>query len=187
MRQTRITWSHTLAGAPIRARSLANGAVRQLIKVRERIGTIADLFLGALYADQCFDAGERCALGSLLCELIVRSELPRELELRIARFHPAKFDLIAAVTDFRRDPPMRERRLLELTAQLSMAGGEIDLDKDEYVRKLGRALGMSPTEYEDLVLDYDVQELDQSSRRVSCPPGGVIQAKRRIVPQLPAR
>jgi hypothetical protein len=43
-----------------------------------------------------------------------------------------------------------------------MADGELDLDEDEYLHKLARALGMPPSEYEDLVLDYETAELRKS-------------------------
>lgn len=132
------------------------------MKVRDRIGTITQLFLGALYADRrCVDA-EKNAVRRLLRELIVRPELPPEIEQLIEDFDPARFDLGAVARDFAIDPPMNRRRLLELVAQLCLADGELDLDEDEYLHKLAKALGMPPSEYEDLVLDYETQELRKS-------------------------
>ncbi|HVZ37336.1 MAG TPA: TerB family tellurite resistance protein, partial [Polyangiaceae bacterium] len=132
------------------------------MKVRDRIGPIADLFLGAMYADERFDAEEKEAVRRLLCDLIVRPELPPELEQRIAEFDPASFDLAATARDFARDPPMNRRRLLELVAQLCVADGELDLDEDDYLHRLARELGMEPSEYEDIVLDYESHELRKS-------------------------
>ncbi len=132
------------------------------MKVRDRIGTIADLFLGAMYADSRFEDEEKRAVRKLLCDLIVRPELPEELERRIEDFDPAKFDLVATAHDFSSDPPMKRRRLLELVAQLCAADGEIDLEEDEYLHRLARALGMSPVEYEDIVLDYEIHEMRKS-------------------------
>jgi hypothetical protein len=57
---------------------------------------------------------------------------------------------------------MNRRRLLELVAQLCAADGELDLDEDDYVHRLAKALGMAPDEYEDLVLDYETHELRKS-------------------------
>ena len=132
------------------------------MKVRDRIGTIADLFLGAMYADSRFEEDEKRAVRRLLCDLIVRPELPPELEKRIEEFDPAKFDLGATARDFVNDPPMNRRRLLELVAQLCVADGELDLEEDEYLHRLARALGMTPVEYEDIVLDYEIHEMRKS-------------------------
>jgi uncharacterized tellurite resistance protein B-like protein len=132
------------------------------VKVRDRIGTITQLFLGGLYADRrCADT-EKKAVRRLLSDLIVRPELPPELEQLIEGFDPNTFDLEAVARDFASDPPMNRRRLLELVAQLCLADGELDLDEDDYLHRLARALGMQPSEYEDLVLDYETQELRTS-------------------------
>jgi uncharacterized tellurite resistance protein B-like protein len=132
------------------------------VKVRDRIGTIADLFLGAMYADERFEEDEKRAVRKMLCDLIVRPELPEELERRIAEFNPSTFDLVATARDFASDPPMNRRRLLELVAQLCVADGELDLEEDEYLHRLARALDMKPVEYEDIVLDYEIHEMRKS-------------------------
>ncbi len=132
------------------------------MKVRDRIGPIVDLFLGAMYADDRFDAAEKQAVRRLLCDLIVRPELPPELEERIANFDPESFDLAAVARDFASDPPMNRRRLLELVAQLCVADGELDLEEDDYLHRLARELGMEPSEYEDIVLDYEIHEMRRS-------------------------
>lgn len=129
------------------------------MKVRDRIGPIADLFLAAVYADQRFVAEEKRAVTRMLCDLIVRPELPPELLQRIEDFDPSKFDLAATANDFVSDPPMQRRRLLELVAQLCVSDGELDLAEDDYLHRLARALGMEPIEYEDIVLDYEIHEM----------------------------
>jgi uncharacterized tellurite resistance protein B-like protein len=141
------------------------------VKVRDRIGTITQLFLGALYADRrCLDT-EKSAVRRMLRDLIVRPELPPEIEQLVEEFDPARFDLEAVARDFAADPPMNRRRLLELVAQLCAADGELDLDEDDYLHRLAKALGMAPAEYEDLVLDYETHELRKSFEmlRVSSP------------------
>jgi uncharacterized tellurite resistance protein B-like protein len=132
------------------------------MKVRDRIGPIADLFLGAMYADDRFEAEEKRAVTRMLCDLICQPELPPELLKRIEEFDPQAFDLAAAARDFASDPPMNRRRLLELVAQLCVADGELDLEEDEYLHRLARALGMEPLEYEDIVLDYEIHEMRRS-------------------------
>jgi uncharacterized tellurite resistance protein B-like protein len=132
------------------------------MKVRDRIHVLTDLFLGAMYADRSRERPESAALRQLLCELILTDALPSDVERHIARFVPERFDLVAAARDFKSDPPMRPRRLLELVAQLCVADGELDLEEDEYVHRLARALELHPLEYEDIVLDYEVSELTSS-------------------------
>jgi uncharacterized tellurite resistance protein B-like protein len=98
----------------------------------------------------------------MLCDLIVRSELPPELLERIEAFDPSQFDMTATAQDFLSDPPMQRRRLLELVAQLCVSDGELDLAEDDYLHRLARALGMQPVEYEDIVLDYEIHEMRRS-------------------------
>jgi uncharacterized tellurite resistance protein B-like protein len=132
------------------------------VKVRDRIKTITDLFLGAMYADNRFEEDEKRAVRRMLCDLIVRPELPVELEQHIDNFDPQRFDLVATAQDFTSDPPMNRRRLLELVAQLCIADGELDLEEDDYLHRLARALDMDPVEYEDIVLDYEIHEMRRS-------------------------
>ena len=115
-----------------------------------------------MYADNRFEEDEKRAVRRMLCDLIVRPELPPELERHIAQFDPQRFDLIATAQDFASDPPMNRRRLLELVAQLCVSDGELDFEEDDYLHRLARALGMDPVEYEDIVLDYEIHEMRRS-------------------------
>jgi hypothetical protein len=75
-----------------------------------------------------------------------------------------------AAADFAADPPIKKRRLLELVAAVRDADEEVDLSEDDYLRALAGALGMSPDEYEDLTLDYEVDELRESFEELAKPP-----------------
>lgn len=132
------------------------------MKVRDRIGVITDLLLGAVYADGHFAASEQKAVRRMLSDLTVKPMLDPEVEARILCFDPASFDVMAAAQDFAADPPMNKRRLLELVAQLCLADGEFDLSEDDYLHALARGLGMRPTEYQDIVLDYEIHALRES-------------------------
>lgn len=132
------------------------------MKVRDRVNVLADLFLGAVFADGTGAVEEKDAVRKLLRELLVMKELPKEIEARIAEFDPKSFDLEAVAADFATDPPMNKRRLLELVARLALADGVLDLDEDAYVRKLGACLELAPSEFADLVLDYEIEDLRQS-------------------------
>jgi uncharacterized tellurite resistance protein B-like protein len=114
------------------------------MKVRDRILVLTDLFLGALWADDEFTDDEQHAVRRLLADLLVvkPENLPEAVEERIRTFDPLKFDLEAAAQDFAADPPMAKRRLLELVGKMVDADGVVDMQEDEYLRRLADALGM---------------------------------------------
>ncbi len=142
------------------------------MKVRDRILVLTDLFLGALWADDEFSEDEQKAVRRLLGELLLvpAEELPQQVEERIRDFDPLKFDLEGAARDFADDPPMAKRRLLELVGRMVDADGVVDMQEDEYLRRLADALGMAPSEYADLVLDYEIEELRSAFEALRVPP-----------------
>lgn len=142
------------------------------MKERDRILVLTDLFLGALWADDEFTDDERDAVKRLLADLLLVTpeNLPATVLVRIESFDPLNFDLESAARDFAADPPMAKRRLLELVGRLADADGILHLNEDDYLRRLGQLLGMNPSEYDDLVLDYEVEELRQSFEALRVPP-----------------
>lgn len=142
------------------------------MKVRDRILVLADLFLGAVWADDEFSEDEQRAVRTLLAELLLvqPDALPEAVEERLRTFDPLKFDVEAAAQDFAADPPMAKRRLLELVGKMVDADGVVDLQEDEYLRRLASALGLEYGEYSDLVLDYDVEELRTAFEALRAPP-----------------
>lgn len=162
------------------------GLTEGWVKVRDRIDIIADLLLGAAYADRRFRDVERQAVGALLCDLLLTHALPEDLARRIDAFDPARFDLVAAAQDFVQDPPMKKRRLLELVAHLCQADGEFDFEEDAYIRRLAEALAMAPDEYADLVLEYEIEELRPRLEDVRMTPvEGVRRPRIRVAPPTP--
>jgi uncharacterized tellurite resistance protein B-like protein len=140
------------------------------MKVRDRIGVLVDLFLGAAHADHRLDSAETPAVRALLAELLLTEELPDEVETRIEAFDPAAFDLAASAADFAADPPMQKRRLLELVGRICHSDDVLDLEEDAFMRQLARHLGMDEDEYGDLVLDYEIDDLRQSFSDLRRPP-----------------
>jgi uncharacterized tellurite resistance protein B-like protein len=124
----------------------------------DRIAVITDLLLGAAYADSELRGDETAAVRALLEELL-GEELPEAVDHRIDSFDPAKFDVAASANAFAADAAVSKRRLLELVAQVSEADGELALAEDDYLRKLAAALSLSADDIDDLVLDYEVEEL----------------------------
>jgi hypothetical protein len=124
-----------------------------MVSVRDRIGLLTDLFLGAAYADDVLQEKERLYVEALLRDLLSAAALPPALEQRIAGFDRRAFDLRAAAADFLSAPPMSPRRLLELITYVTLADGAQNVDEDAFVRALGEALGLAPELYADLTRD----------------------------------
>ena len=124
-----------------------------MTSVRDRIGLLTELFLGAAFADGKFPQKERAYVRDLILDLLVATVLPPEIEQRIERFDAKSFDLQAVASEFLRDPPMSRRRVLELVAYITLADGEQNAEEDAFLRALGEAFGLQPEEYSDLRRD----------------------------------
>ncbi|MBN8610836.1 MAG: TerB family tellurite resistance protein [Deltaproteobacteria bacterium] len=137
------------------------------MKVRDRIFVLADLMLGAIYADATMTGEEEGAVRELLAKLLLvkPDTLPPEVDAHLKSFSLLTFDIDKSAQDFLADPPMKKRRLLELLAHLVDRDGT-DLREDEYLRDLAHCLQMKPEEYADLVLEFDVEKLRESFEEV---------------------
>lgn len=118
----------------------------------ERIRVIADLLLGAAYADKNLSGHEEATIRTMLAKLL-ETDLPAAVDEQIRKFDVAAFDLASVAKDFAKDPPLKKRELIELVAGVHDADDELDLDEDEYIRKLAEALGMPKSDYEDLSIE----------------------------------
>jgi uncharacterized tellurite resistance protein B-like protein len=128
------------------------------MSIDPRFFTITDLLLGAVYADERLEGGEDEAVRKLLQEAIGQDELPIEIEARIANFEAKDFDLAASAKEFESIEDLGKRKLLELVAAVFDADGEVDFAEDDYLRNLAEALGMDESEWNDLALQYDVED-----------------------------
>ena len=79
-------------------------------------------------------------------------------------------DLAKSAKAFKDGAKITPRRVLELCATIRDADEEIDLAEDEYIKKVGKALGLKESDYKDLTLDYDVEEVKAAFAGVSKPP-----------------
>ena len=137
----------------------------------ESILTITDLLLGAVYADGERSGDEVQTVRDLLRELLDAKDLPESLDARISHFDPADFSLEETAGTFAAAEPERKRRLLELVAAVRDADGEVDVSEDEYLVSLAKALGMKASEYADLTLDYEIEDLREHLQNLrSLPP-----------------
>lgn len=131
---------------------------------------VTDILLGAAHADGSSDGSEVMAVRDLLKELHGGKELPEDLEKRIAVFSPKKFVLEDSAEAFLKESKLEKRKLLELCCTIRDADEEIDFAEDEYIKKLGAALGMKSSEYADLTLDYEMEDVAAKLGTKSLPP-----------------
>jgi uncharacterized membrane protein YebE (DUF533 family) len=124
----------------------------------ERAHIITDLLLGAAHADGRMDGREAEKVKELVRTLTTDPDVLASCEKRITNFVPAKFDVQEAAKGFLGESEDQRYQLLELVAQIHAADEELDLEEDDYLRSLGNALGLPDNAFEDLVLDYSVEE-----------------------------
>jgi uncharacterized tellurite resistance protein B-like protein len=137
--------------------------------VDKNLLAVADILLGAAYADGTGDGTEILAVRDLLRE-IVGAALPEDLEKRVASFSPKTFDLAASAKAFLDGPKITPRRLVELVASIRDADEEIDFAEDEYLRSVGKAVGLKESEYADLAVDFEIDEVRAAFNSKAPPP-----------------
>jgi uncharacterized tellurite resistance protein B-like protein len=132
--------------------------------IADRILPLSELLLGAAYADKELKEQEKDEVRALLEELA--GELPTEVELGIANFDPAKFDLAKAAAAFKGDSDDDRRKVLFLVSAVHEADEELDFAEDEYLRKLAAALGLPASALQGLTVDVETEELKQTFQQV---------------------
>ena len=150
----------------------AAAQLRYPLPMRDRIDVIADLLLGAAYADDHLHEREQMTIRTLLRRIAGEAELPAGLAARIDFFDPAEFDLEATATAFANDPDDAKRELLELVGAVHDADDVLDLAEDDYTRRLAAALGVADDRLADLVVEVEVEPLRRrlDSLRAAPPP-----------------
>ena len=147
--------------------------------VERQIAVIADLFMGAAYADWRLDEKERLYIRKMLEDLLSVPTLPTELSSHIDGFDPERFDMLTTAHRLRDNPPMRLRRLLELVGYVMLADGEMCVAEDRYMRRLGEAFGLDEDDYRDLTRAHESQGARRTFTRLAVVPVPAHQVKRR--------
>lgn len=130
----------------------------------DRILPLCDVLLGAAYADNQLADTERAEIRALLAELA--GKLTPEIEARINKFDPKKFDLAAAVAPFKADSEDERKKLLFLVSTVIEADEEIDFSEDDYLRALAKALALPPSALEGLTVEVETEDLKQAFETV---------------------
>ena len=134
--------------------------------MKDRIAQVADLLMSAAHADGSLVGEEKMAVAGLLRRTLGVSSLPIDLNFRIEEFSPASFDLQKTAAVFAGDPPETKRALLQLVAAVHAADAVHDLDEDAHLRQVATAIGLPPSAYADMVLEFELSDLPATLARV---------------------
>jgi uncharacterized tellurite resistance protein B-like protein len=132
--------------------------------MKDRIGVVTKLLMGAAYADAELEGKEKEAVRQLLLELLGEPSLPMDVEFVVDEFDPDTLDLMEAAGAFGTETPAVKRRLLELVAAVHDADDEYDFAEDEYLRSVAAAIGVPEAQFEDLVTTFE--EVDETNLRL---------------------
>lgn len=128
-------------------------------EANQSILAITDLLLGAVYADGERTGEEIQTVRDLLSALLDTKSLPDSIDKRISIFEPGDFSLAESAAEFTKAAPVGKRKLLELVAAVRDADEEHSISEDEYIVSLAKVLGMKESEYSDLTLDFEIEDL----------------------------
>jgi uncharacterized tellurite resistance protein B-like protein len=123
----------------------------------EELKRIADVLLGAAYADGLHQLEEASAIRRVLSGLVGEDELPTALAQHIEAFDISSFKLERSCDGLDVDTPEKRRRLLQLIAQVTECDDVHDFDESDYIVRFARCIGAKPEEYKGLTVDlqYD--------------------------------
>ena len=134
--------------------------------------TIADLLMGAAYADNHLDGRELDAVKKLLANVMSLEQLPEEMAARLESFDAKGFDARAAAQSLELTTEEEKRNLVELIAAVTEADEELDLDENDYIEEVAGALDLPRATFTDLTVEVlSVENLQAAGQRLmSVPP-----------------
>lgn len=124
-----------------------------VMESREGIRPLTDLMLGAAYANGDAPEVELDVVHELIRQLLQVDEIPDSVDRRIEGFNPQQFDLEKSAKAFLTESKTNRRRLLELVRKVCDADASVDLEENRYMAMLAAAVALSPSEYDDLVVE----------------------------------
>ena len=127
----------------------------------EELKHIADILMGAAYADGVHEIVEAAAIRRVLAELVGGGALPDAVARRLEAFDIAAFRLEETCANLKMSSPDRRRRLLQLVAQVTESDEVHDFDETDYILRVARSIGASREEYEGLTVDVRFEDPNQ--------------------------
>jgi uncharacterized tellurite resistance protein B-like protein len=134
--------------------------------------TIADLLMGAAYADNQLDGRELDTVKQLLADVMSLDQIPAEMTARLEGFDAQAFDAKAAARSLELGSEQEKRHLVELIAAVAEADEELDLDENDYLEDVANALDLPRATFTDLTVEVlSVENLQVAGQRLmSVPP-----------------
>ena len=113
---------------------------------------ILEVLLAAAHADGVMCGREQRTVGRIMLRLTGDYDLRPELAKRIQDFDPNEFDAREAAELLLEISPQQRRHVLELVREVCDANNAFDLEEEQFLQDLTRALELSPEDIADLVV-----------------------------------
>lgn len=131
---------------------------------------IADLLMGAAYADNTLDGREVDTVKALLRKVTGQRFLNAEMANRLHQFDPNHFDA-ASTAEALELTGSQKRHLIEMIAAVTEADGNLDLAENEYLETVARAMALPRETYSDLTMEIlSVENLEAAGKDLIAPP-----------------
>lgn len=124
----------------------------------DRFENIANLLMGAAYADDDLDGRELETVRKLLTEAMGDDELPHDLEAKLHLFDPEDHDVQATIDAIDLPSEDMKIKLLELVVAVHDSDEVLDVGEDEYVIEVAEAMGLPKAKYASMTLDVEIVE-----------------------------
>ncbi len=124
----------------------------------DRFEHIANLLMGAAYADDDLDGRELETVRKLLTEAMGEEELPHDFEKKLLLFDPEEHDVEQTVSAIDLGDDDMKIKLLELIVAVHDSDEVLDIGEDEYVIEVAEAMGLPKDKYAKLTLDVELVE-----------------------------
>lgn len=111
-----------------------------------QLAAIAEILLGAAYADGKASVSEHSALAAVLTGFFGHKDLPEAVRARIQSFDPKAFDLATALQRLTVKTPDDRVQLLGLVSRVVDADARLAKGEEDYLRKLAGLIGATPEE-----------------------------------------
>lgn len=137
----------------------------------DRNEKIADLMMGAAFADKRLDGREMVAVRKLLAQAMGADTIGDTMEARLKAFRPSGFDPAATARGLGLTSDDDKRNLLELISAVTEADKELDLDESEYLEKVAGALDLPRQTFTDLTMEVlSVENIAAVGKKLMPPP-----------------
>jgi len=128
---------------------------------------VAEALMAAAHsAEQAAPVRKSQVVRQVMCDFLEVEQLPDRLEQHLHAFDPKGVDVKTLAEELLESPVAGRKTLMELTAQVVAADGQIDLGEDRYVLALALALGLQPQEYGHIVYDSPFRGLARAVKRL---------------------